>query len=100
MTDKNKQDETKGSVNPVVAAVTGAVVGAGIAVAGAVALKDEKNREKVKEVLSNVKDQAMEYMEGMQKTAEDKKGEIEGKLTKGEEEVKKVVHAAKATHTK
>ena len=38
----------KKEFNPVVAAVAGVVVGAGVAVAGAVALSDKKNREKVK----------------------------------------------------
>lgn len=77
---KNKKHD---NVNPVVAAVTGAVIGAGVVVAGAVALKDEKNRKKVKEVFKNVKHQAMEYMEDMQKHAEDKKDEVEKNLLKG-----------------
>lgn len=70
---KNQQDQEKGGVNPVVAAVTGAVVGAGVAVA----LKDKKNREKVKEVLTNVKNQAIGYMEDMQQQSQAKKGKVE-----------------------
>lgn len=100
----NKQDETKGGVNPVIVAVTGAIVGAGVAVAGTIALQDEKKREKVKGVLSNVKDQAMEYMENMQKTQEDKKNEVNRKFTEGKKEVKKVAREArgvkKAVRTK
>lgn len=84
MTDQNqkKQDMGKSGFNPVVAAVTGAVVGAGVAIAGAVALKDKKNREKVKEVLTEVKDKATGFMEEMQKQAQDKKDEVEKNLLK------------------
>ena len=41
--NQKKHDHDRGGMNPVVAAVTGAVVGAGV-VAGAVLMKDEKNR--------------------------------------------------------
>ncbi len=77
MTDSNKrkQDDGNGGINPIAAAITGAVVGAGVAVAGMVALKDEKNREKVKEVLTDVKDQAVGIIEDMQKQGQDKKSE-------------------------
>lgn len=69
MTDskQKKQNEKKDGFNPVVAAVTGAVVGAGVAIAGAVALRDEKNREKVKDVLTSAKDRAGDYMEDVKK---------------------------------
>ncbi len=84
-----KQDEGKSGFNPVAAAITGAVVGAGVAIAGAVALKDKKNRESVKQMLTDVKDQAMGYVEDLQKQVQDKKGEGEEKLAEGKEEVKK-----------
>lgn len=77
---KMKQDEEKGSVNPVIAAVTGAVLGAGVAVVGAVVLGNERNRQKAKEVLTNAKDQALGYMEDIQQQAQVKKGGIEEKL--------------------
>lgn len=85
MTDSNqkKQDERKGGLNPVVVAVTGAVVGVGVAVAGAVALKDKKNREKVKQALTSVKNQATGYMEDMQSQAQNKENEIEEKIAEG-----------------
>lgn len=96
MTDQNykKQDKGNGGVNPVIAAVTGAIVGAGVAaaVAGTVALKDEKNRERVKEILTNAKDKAIGYVEDMQKQAQDKKVEVEGKLAEDKEKVKKLVN--------
>lgn len=103
MTNPNqeKQNEKKSGFNPVVAAVTGVVVGAGVAVAGIVALKDKKNREKVKQVLTNVKDQAVGYMEKIQKKVKDKKGNVEKKLADGQKEVKKVATSVKeATNTK
>ena len=89
MKDQNKQDREKSSVNPIAAAVTGAVVGAGIAVAGAIALKDEKNREKVKEALNTVKDQARGYVESIQKQAQEKKSDVQEKLAGGKNRVKK-----------
>lgn len=84
MTDKNnkKQVEEKGGFNPVVAAVTGAVIGAGIAVAGAVALRDEKNREKVKEAFTNIKDQAKGYMDDMQKQVKEKEEAVKEKFAR------------------
>jgi uncharacterized membrane-anchored protein YhcB (DUF1043 family) len=43
------------SVSPLIAAVTGAVVGAGVAVAGAVAMTNKHNQDKVKGVIKDVK---------------------------------------------
>lgn len=79
---QKKQTEVHGGMNPVVMAVTGAVIGAGIAVAGvgAVALKDEKNRQKVKEALGSAKDQAVDYIEDVQKQIHDKKVAVEKAL--------------------
>jgi hypothetical protein len=88
MTDP-KQKQQKG-FNSAAAIVTGAVVGVGVAVAGIVALKDEKNRKKVRDVLTNVKNQATDYMEDMQKNIQDKKKEVEGKLEVGKEKAEKV----------
>ena len=98
--NKQNEDTTKNGVNPVVVAVTGAIVGAGVAVAGAIALKDKKNREKVKEILSNVKDHTMGYMEDMKKQVEDKKGEVEEALTEGKKEIKKVASVQNKAHKK
>ncbi len=77
-----KQTEVHGGMSPVVLAVTGAVIGAGIAVAGvgAVALKDESNRQKVKKVLDAAKDQAVEYIGDVQKQVHDKKVAVEKSL--------------------
>lgn len=81
MTNQNKQDDGIEGINPVAAALVGAVAGAGVAIAGAVVLNNEKNRDKVKEVLSNAKKQIIDYVEDVKDQAHDKKEEIEKKLT-------------------
>jgi len=75
MTDTKKKD----IVNPIAAAVTGAAVGAGVAIAGAIALKDEKNRKKIKGVLSDLKNKGEEIRDEMNKEAGDKVEEIKDK---------------------
>lgn len=64
MTNKyqKKQDHNK-NIGSVVAGVAGAVAVAGVAVAATMALRDEKTREKAKKVLTNVKDQAIDYVD-------------------------------------
>lgn len=81
-------------VNPMVAAVAGAVVGAGIAVAG-VALSDEKNRKKVIQAATNLKDNLVTYVEKTQKQVETKKAELGKEISKDKEIVNKVVKSAK-----
>lgn len=82
MTSHDLQKDEKGGVNPLAAAVTGAVVGAGVAIAGVMALKDEKNRKKVQDALTNAKVQAKGYIDTVQKETEEKKAEIKEKVTK------------------
>ena len=78
---KTKQDEKHDNgMNPGVAAVAGAVVGASIAAAGAVAMKDKKNRDKVKAVFDAVKSQAVEYADDAKTTAEEKVSDVKEKL--------------------
>ena len=89
ITNQKKQDENKTGVNPTIAAITGAVVGAGFAVAGAIALKDKKTRDKVKQTLTNVKDQAINYIKEIQNQAQDSQNRIDKKLIEGKEKVKK-----------
>jgi shikimate 5-dehydrogenase len=78
MINKRKQEKEKKDASAVVAGVTGAAIGIGIAVAGAAAvvLNDKKNRQKIKEVLTQVKDQAVNYMEDVQSRVQDKKSEV------------------------
>lgn len=47
----------------IAAAVTGVIVGAGAVVAGAIALNDKKNRDKIATAVTNVNDQAQEKMD-------------------------------------
>lgn len=89
MLSQKKQDEEKNGINPVVAVITGAVIGAGVAVAGSVALKEEKNRDKVREMLSSAKNQAVSYVDGMQNKAQDKIGKAEKELAESKKNVKK-----------
>jgi gas vesicle protein len=88
------KDQKNGGVNPITAAVAGAVVGAGIAVAGVV-LSDEKNRKKVKDVATGVKDKAVDYIQLTQKQANAKKNELEKRITDDKRKLKKVVNSAK-----
>lgn len=57
----SKKDHGAG-VNPAVIAV-GAALGAGAAVAVRYAMKDERTKKKVNDVLSSVKDQTLDYVE-------------------------------------
>ena len=72
----------KDTANIVAATVTGAVIGAGMVAAGAVALQDEKKRKKVKNIIKNVKKQAMSYMDDAKKETEHSKKVIEEKMDK------------------
>ncbi len=58
MTDSKKQ---KKEINPIAVGLTGALIGAGVAAAAAVALKDKKNQQKVKQVLHKVKNHTKGY---------------------------------------
>ncbi|MDP3987754.1 MAG: hypothetical protein Q8P80_01275 [Candidatus Levybacteria bacterium] len=91
MTDKNKkkQNNNKNTVGSVVVGVAGAVAIAGVAVAATMALKDKKSREKVKKVLINVKDQAIDYVETLKKEPNAK--ETTNTVKKIAEDTKKVV---------
>ena len=71
------------------AAVKGAIVG-GLAVAGAMALADKENREKIKKSFVATKGKAMGMMEDLKGKARDKKEEIVDKA----EDVQKIVKGA------
>lgn len=75
-----KQNEKETGISPITAAITGAIIGAGIAIAGTVALENKKNRNKVKQVFINMRDQAVDYMEKMQKKAKSKKNDFDKSL--------------------
>lgn len=69
----NSKQKKKGKFS-LIAGITGAIVGAGAAIAGALALKDKKNRNKVKKVLTNAKNQAENYVKKIKKGVKDKEG--------------------------
>ena len=81
MLNKNKNKSN-------LAGAAGAAIVAGVAVASAFVLKDKKNREKVKKVLTNAKDQAVDYMQDVQKKTDKKEKEIEEKLVDSKTEQK------------
>lgn len=86
---QKKQDENKNTINSVIAGVAGAAAIAGAAVGAAMALKDEKTREKVRKVLISVKDQAINYVETLK--IEPDIQEAVRTIKKTAEETKKVV---------
>ena len=77
--------DRKKPINPVAAAVTGAIVG-GVAAAGAMALSDEKNREKIKDAFSNAKNRSMDYVANAKQAAVDRKEEIAERLVEARED--------------
>lgn len=84
MIDKKVKPEVKKNViNPVMAAVAGAVA-AGAVAAGAIIMSDKKNQDKVKKVVSNVKDNLNK-----------KKALINKKVSKIEDITKNTVNEAK-----
>lgn len=97
MTNHNQkiQNDQKNGLDQIAAAVTGAIVGAGVAFAGVIALKDEKNRNKVKNALIDVKNQAVGYIEDIRNQAQDKKIEIEDKVSQEKVKVKKIAKIVK-----
>lgn len=87
MTNKiNKKQNKENEINPIFAGVTGAVIGAGIAIAGAIMMKDEKNRDKAKKVLKNIENYAQKET-----------GVVEEKVAKG---IKKAKNLADSTEKK
>lgn len=54
--------KNKKSKFSLIAGITGAIVGAGATIAGAVALKNPKTRNKVNKVLTKAKNQAKGYL--------------------------------------
>ena len=83
MTNIKKSNQKNIGVNPVVAAMAGAVV-AGVAVAGAIAMSNKDNQEKVKNVISDVK-----------ADIDNKKSEVVNKSQKLETIAKKAIQDVK-----
>lgn len=68
-----KKNENNKAIKSVAAGVAGALAVAGVAVAATMAMKDEKTREKVKKVLIDVKDKAIEYIDTLKTEPGNKK---------------------------
>jgi len=86
---KNDNQENQNKSNPLAAVATGVVIGASVTAASAAYLKDKKNRDKVKKVVKDVKNQMSGYIEDIQKKANKKKEEGKEKVTEGKEILKK-----------
>lgn len=74
-----KLKQVKNKNHSIIAAISGAIIGSGVAVASALFFKDKKNRDKVKKVLLNTKDQVVNYV-----------GKIDKEVKKNKKTVKKV----------
>lgn len=82
-----KKTKKKGA--SIFAAIAGAVVGSGVAVAGTLFMKDKKNRDKVKKVLSNAKNQAVDYIGKIEKDVKKDKVVIKKKISTTKKNIKK-----------
>lgn len=88
MTNQNlKQNQQKGGVSPVAAAVTGAVVGAAaVGIAGAAILANDGSRKKVEKAIDSAKDNMADMKEN-----------VEEKIAQGQEKVAEVIDRVKAS---
>ncbi len=76
---QKKQNDSKNTFGLIAA---GAVVAAGVAVAATLAIKDKKSQEKVKKLLTDVRDGTQESIEKLKKNSNIRQG-----MQKGEEVV-------------
>lgn len=67
----------KAGVSPVMAAVAGVIAGAGVAIAGAVALSDKSNKDKI-----------VGFVKGVQKDAMEKRDELVEKVVEEKENIR------------
>ncbi|MBP9669797.1 hypothetical protein KBD75_00135 [Candidatus Woesebacteria bacterium] len=79
----------------VFAAVAGVVVGAGAVIAGAVALADKKNQDKVKEVLSKGKEVVKDYVKTANKQVDKGRNVAKAVASKAVKTAEKATKAAK-----
>ncbi len=96
---KQRQVKKRGGMSPIVASVAGAVVGAGVAVA-AVVLSDEKNRKKVKDAFTGIKNKAMGHVEDVQKKTQEKIDEAEVKIAEGKNKAARIGDAVEDANKK
>lgn len=83
---RTNHKEVSQPIKPVIAGILGAAVGAGIGVIGAAAMRDEKTKAKVMDVMNVVSKKATEYIEDMRAEAThkltDKAGETGNEVKK------------------
>jgi gas vesicle protein len=84
--NKNKKE-----VNPLAAAVVGVAVGAGLAVAGAIALNDKKNSDKLKEAGKEFEAKTTDYSKKVQMMARDRRSDLEKNIEEVKEQTAKAV---------
>lgn len=77
------------------AAVAGVVVGAGAVIASVIALKDRKNRQKVKDLVASAKDLVTGYQKDASDQVEDTKENINKMASKAIDKAEKVTKSAK-----
>ena len=93
MTNDNVKNDNNG-VNPVAAVIVGAVVGATV-VAGATAMQDKTNTDKVKKVLNEAKENATDGIENLQKQVHDTKAKIQKEVNETKEKIEEAVNTVK-----
>jgi len=77
ITHQKQHGDKKNSMGVIAAGVAGGIALAGVAaVAATIALKDDKTRKKVKHVLNDMKDQALDYVDKLN-TESDTKEAVE-----------------------
>jgi F0F1-type ATP synthase membrane subunit b/b' len=84
-----KQEQNE--LNPVAVAVTGVIVGAGVVVAGAIALNNKKNQQKIEEALTTAKEKVIDIKKQAEETIDD----VEKKLRVNNKKIKKSVASTK-----
>jgi hypothetical protein len=77
------KNDNKNGLSSTVVLATGAVVGAGVALAGATVLKDEKNRKRMKNLFTDVKEQALDHLTNAQEDVEEGVKKVGKKLANG-----------------
>jgi|GEM_PF-6286069 len=87
MTDSKKNN----GVSHIATAVAGVILGAGAVVAGAIALNDKGNMNKVKDALSSAKKQAKDYVSDIKDTADNKVDQAKLMLKKEQKIAKNTV---------
>ncbi|MFA5928208.1 MAG: hypothetical protein WC838_02775 [Candidatus Margulisiibacteriota bacterium] len=91
-----EQVEVKNVIEPLVAAAAGALVGAGVVATGIV-LKEKQDREELKQVLTEMKEITVEYLDEMKQEIDDKKADVKREIVKDTKIVKNVAASVKGS---